>query len=120
MRLTLNRLSLSLLTLSAPLPLLAANGHYVPAIEASGGAFMPPVQGVHYRACLGHYARRQVAAGRGDDMPGNNTGSVTAFANRLRYVTDRTFLGANCGAEAIVPVQRTSLRFRGLGVDSSE
>ena len=38
MRLTLNRLFLSLLTLSAPLPLLAANGHYVPGIEASGGA----------------------------------------------------------------------------------
>ena len=120
MRLTLNRLFLPLLTLSAPLPLLAANGHYVPGIEASGGAFMPPVQGLYYRAYLVHYDIRQVADARGDDMPGNNTGSVTAFANRLLYVTDRTFLGANYGVEAIVPVQRTSLRFRGLGVDSSE
>lgn len=120
MRLTLNRLFLSLLTLSAPLPLLAANGHYVPGIEASGGAFMPPVQGLYYRAYLVHYDIRQVADAGGDDLPGNNTGSVTAFANRLLYVTDRTFLGANYGVEAIVPVQRTSLRFRGLGVDSSE
>src|SRR5690606_23012838 len=120
MRLTLNRLFLSLLTLSAPLPLLAANGHYVPGIEASGGAFMPPVQGLYYRAYLVHYDIRQVAGARGDDMPGNNTGSVTAFANRLLYVTDRTFLGANFWVEAIVPVRLISLRCRGLGVESSD
>lgn len=111
---------LPLLALAMPLPALAANGHYVPGIEATGGAFLPPAPGLYYRAYLVHYDIQDVVDSRGDAQPGSNTGTVSALANRFVWVTERKFLGADYGVEAIIPVQRTSLDFDGLGVDSTE
>lgn len=42
------------------------------------------------------------------------------LANRFIWITDKKFLGADYGAEMIVPVQKTSLRFRAAGVDDSD
>lgn len=117
----INRLlSLALLTLAAPFSALAANGHYVPGIEATGGAFLPPAPGLYYRGYLVHYDITDVADPSGNTLPGSNSGSVSALANRFVWVTERKFLGADYGVETIIPVQRTTLNFKGLGVDSSE
>ncbi|GGJ07869.1 SphA family protein [Halopseudomonas pertucinogena] len=117
---SINRLLLALLTLAAPLSALAANGHYVPGIEATGGAFLPPAPGLYYRAYLVHYDITDVVDPSGDTLPGSNSGSVSALANRFVWVSGRKFLGADYGVETIIPVQRTTLNFKGLGVDSSE
>lgn len=111
---------LTLLTLALPLPLMAANGHYVPGIEATAGAFLPPAPGLYYRGYMVHYDINDVADTGGQALPGSNSGTVTAFANRFVWVTQKQFLGADYGVETIIPVQRTSLNFNRLGVDSSE
>lgn len=119
MNLTRILLPLSL-SLTLPMAAQAANGHYVPGIEAAGGAVVPPVPGLYYRAYLVHYDIDDVVDTRGNTLPGSNSGSVSALANRFLWVSERKFLGADYGVEAIIPVQRTSLNFNGLGVDSSQ
>ncbi|GGE65403.1 hypothetical protein GCM10011533_17230 [Streptosporangium jomthongense] len=114
-------LTLAGLIAAAPLssPALAANGHYVPGVEGIGGPAVPP-PGVYYRGYLVHYDIDNLRDGQGNKAPGKNTGEVTALANRFIWITDKTFLGANYGMEAIVPLQDTSLNFRGLGVKDSD
>lgn len=106
------------LALSAP-PVLAVNGHYVGGIEGSKGPAVPP-QGFYYRGYLVHYDIDSVQDGDGDKVPGSNEGSVTAFANRFIYVTDKKFLGADYGMEAIVIAQRNDFDFKGIGVNETE
>ncbi|WP_100639050.1 SphA family protein [Marinobacter salexigens] len=114
-------LTLAGLLAAAPLssPALAANGHYVPGVEGIGGSAVPP-PGVYYRGYLVHYDIDNLRDGQGNKAPGKNTGEVTALANRFIWITDKTFLGANYGMEAIIPLQDTSLNFRGLGVKDSD
>lgn len=114
-------LALTGLLVAAPLsfPAFAANGHYVPGVEGLGGPAVPP-PGVYYRGYLVHYNIDSVRDGSGNKAPGSNNGKVTALANRFVWVTDQTFLGANYGMEVIVPLQDTSLKFKGIGVKSSD
>lgn len=106
------------LLLTAPAA-LAVTGHYVPGVEGVKGASVPPA-GTYYRGYAVHYDIEQLNDDNGDALPGSNTGSVTALANRVIHITDKQFLNADYGFETIIPVQRTSLDFELLGVDSSE
>ncbi|MBK1851271.1 transporter [Marinobacter sp. 1-4A] len=114
-------LTLAGLLAAAPLssPALAANGHYVPGVEGIGGPAVPP-PGVYYRGYLVRYDIDNLRDGQANKAPGKNTGEVTALANRFIWITDKTFLGANYGVETIIPLQNTSLDFRGVGVKDSD
>lgn len=90
-----------------------AAGHYVTGVEGIDAAAVPP-PGVYYIGYLVDYGIGQVSG-----APGDNTGNVTALANRGVWVSKQTFLGANYGMETIVPIQSTSLTFQGIGVSSS-
>ncbi len=52
-------------------------------------------------------------------MPGSNTGTVNALANRFVHITQHKILGADYGVEAIVPVIRKSLTFSSAGISES-
>ncbi len=116
----MNKLTLlTLSTLLASTSAYAVNGHYVPGIEGMKGASVPP-PGTYYRGYAVHYDIDKLTTNQGKSVPGKNTGKVTALASRFIHITEKKFLGADYGFEAIVPVQRTSLDFKAAGIDSTE
>lgn len=102
--------------------LLAGNalaaGHYVPGVEGVQAASVPP-PGMYYLGYLVNYNINSLRAPGSSQVPGHNTGTVTALANRFAWITNHKFLGADYGMEAIVPVLRTSLTFNAPGISDS-
>lgn len=98
---------------------MAVNGHYVPGVEGIQGASVPP-PGTYYRGYIVHYDIDKLTDNKGKSVPGSNTGTVTALANRFIYITEKKFLGADYGFETIIPIQRTSLSFEAAGINSSK
>lgn len=98
---------------------LAAKGHYVPGVEGLDGPVVPP-PGLYYRGYLVHYDIDSLRDSEGDALPGDNSGEVSALVNRFVWMTGQTFLGADYGMEAIVPVQETSLDFSIAGIDDHD
>lgn len=106
-------------TLTAANFLVHAGGHYVPGVEGIQAASVPP-PGVYYLGYLVNYSINELAApGSSNTLPLSNTGTVSALANRLVYITNTQFLGANYGMEAIVPVLRKSLNFNVAGISEA-
>lgn len=97
----------------------ALNGHYVPGVEGIAGPAVPP-EGVYYRGYAVHYDIREINDQDGSAIPGDNSGTVNALANRFVWITGYQLLGADYGMEAIVPIQDTSLDFSGLGLDAND
>jgi hypothetical protein len=90
-----------------------AEGHYVTGVEGVQAASVPP-PGNYYLGYLVNYDINSFRApGTDGNIPGSNTGRVTALANRLVKITDTKILGADYGFEAIVPVIDTSLKIGG-------
>lgn len=107
------------ISLALPLPVLAANGHYVPGAEGLGAPQVPP-PGVYYRGYGVYYDIDGVVDRDGKAFSGGNSGTVMALANRFVWITEQKVLGADYGVEAIFPVQSASLDFDGLGLDTSD
>ena len=106
---------LALLAGLAPLA-AQADGHYVPGVEGLQGASVPP-PGLYYLGYLVHYDIDSFRApGSSTNLPGKNSGKVTALANRFVWMTGHKLLGADYGAEIIVPVLRTSLDIGAAGI----
>lgn len=95
-----------------------AGGHYVPGVEGVMAASVPP-PGMYYLGYLVNYSIDELRAPGSDTVPLSNTGTVSALANRLVYITNTQFLGAHYGVEAIVPVLRKSLNFNAPGISES-
>lgn len=97
----------------------SAGGHYVPGVEGIQAASVPP-PGVYYLGYLVNYSINELRApGSSSTVPLSNTGTVSALANRLVYITNTKLLGADYGMEAIVPVLRKSLNFNAPGISES-
>jgi hypothetical protein len=93
-----------------------AGGHYVAGVEGLQGSSVPPA-GNYYLGYLVHYDIDDFRApGTDSNLPGSNTGQVTALANRLVHITATKLLGADYGFETIIPVMRTSLDLGAAGV----
>lgn len=91
----------------------SAAGHYVPGVEGIQAASVPP-PGTYYLGYLVNYSIDELRApGSSNALPGHNTGTVSALANRLVHISGTKVLGADYGVEAIVPVVRKSLAFAG-------
>lgn len=106
-------------TLSAASFFTHAGGHYVPGVEGMQGASVPP-PGMYYLGYLVNYSIDELRApGSSNTVPLSNTGTVSALANRLVYITGTKLLGADYGMEAIVPVLRKSLNFNAPGISES-
>ena len=102
-------------------PLAAqAEGHYVPGVEGTQAASVPP-PGFYYLGYLVHYDIDSFRApGSSTNLPGTNSGKVTALANRFVWMTGHKVLGADYGVEAIVPVLRTSLDIGAAGLSDRQ
>ena len=96
-----------------------AGGHYVPGVEGIQAASVPP-PGMYYLGYLVNYSIDELRLpGSSNTVPLSNTGTVSALANRLVYISGTKVLGADYGVEAIVPVLRTSLNFNAPGISES-
>lgn len=96
-----------------------AEGHYVAGVEGLQGASAPP-PGTYYLGYLVHYDVNSFRApGSKNALPGSNTASVTALANRFVRISGTKVLGADYGYEMIVPVISTSLKIGAAGLDDS-
>jgi hypothetical protein len=97
-----------------------AGGHYVAGVEGLQGSSVPP-PGSYY---LGYLVRFDIddfrVPGTDVNLPGRNTGGVTALANRLVHVTGTKLLGADYGFETIIPVVRTSLSLGAAGLSEHD
>lgn len=102
-------------------PLAAqAEGHYVPGVEGAQGASVPP-PGFYYLGYLVNYDINSFRSpGSSTNLPGSNSGKVTALANRFVWMTGHKVLGADYGVEAIVPVLRTSLDIGAAGISDRQ
>ncbi|OZI77099.1 SphA family protein [Bordetella genomosp. 12] len=115
------RITATLMALSSALAIsnAQADGHYVPGVEGIQAASAPP-PGMYYVGYLLNYDIEDFRApGSSSNLPGHNTGTVTALANRFVWMTNQKFLGADYGMEAIVPVIRTSLTVNAAGISDS-
>lgn len=110
--------TLALLAGLAPLA-AQAEGHYVPGVEGTQASSAPP-PGFYYLGYLVNYNINSFRApGSSDNLPGHNSGTVTALANRFVWMTGHKVLGADYGVEAIVPILRTSLTINAAGISDS-
>ncbi|GAA3714702.1 hypothetical protein GCM10022421_22690 [Oceanisphaera sediminis] len=107
------------LLLCTPGAALAVTGHYVPGVAEVKGSSVPP-PGTYYRGYAVRYEINQLSDNNGNAVPGNNTGSVTALANRFIHITDKKFLNADYGFDIIIPILHNSLDFNISGIDSSD
>lgn len=98
----------------------SAGGHYVPGVEGIQGASVPP-PGTYYLGYLVDYNIEQLKSpGTSNDIPGSNTGTVVALANRVVWISNTKFLGADFGMETIIPVLGTSLTFNTPGISDTQ
>lgn len=106
--------------LGSALPVAQAAGHYVAGVEGQQAASVPP-PGTYYLGYLVHYDIDSFRApGSRDALPGDNSGTVTALANRLAWISPHKLLGADWGMETIVPVLRKSLQIGAVGFDARD
>ena len=107
------------LALCSTLTTAHAEGHYVPGVEGLQAASAPP-PGLYYLGYLVNYDIHSFRApGGSGNLPGSNSGNVTALANRLVWMTGAKVLGADYGVETIIPVIGTSLHLNAAGVNDS-
>ncbi len=96
-----------------------ADGHYVPGVEGIQAASMPPPGNYYVGYLVNYNVDNFRAPGGSTNLPGHNTATVSALANRFVWVTGQKVLGADYGVEAIVPVIRTSLTINAAGIADS-
>lgn len=98
----------------------SAGGHYVPGVEGIQAASVPP-PGTYYLGYMVDYNIEQFKApGSNTDLPGHNTGTVVALANRVAWISNHKVLGADYGMETIVPVIGTSLTINAASISESQ
>lgn len=98
----------------------SAGGHYVPGVEGIQAASVPP-PGTYYLGYMVDYNIEQFKApGSSTDLPGHNTGTVVALANRVAWISNHKVLGADYGMETIVPVIGTSLTINAASISESQ
>jgi hypothetical protein len=91
----------------------------VPGVEGIMAASVPP-PGTYYLGYLVNYSIDELRLpGSSNTVPLSNTGTVSALANRLVYISSTKVLGADYGVETIVPVLRKSLNFNAPGISES-
>ncbi len=116
----LSRVSAALLIAFGGLSAAHAAGHYVAGVEGIQAASVPP-PGTYYLGYAVNYSIDSLRTpGSSNDLPGNNTGTVSALANRLVWISQTKVLGADFGMETIVPVLRKSLTFNAAGISESK
>jgi hypothetical protein len=116
----LTRAAAALLLAFGALSSAQAAGHYVPGVEGIQAASVPP-PGTYYLGYMVNYSVDSFRApGSSSDLPGSNTATINALANRVVWISRTKVLGADFGMETIVPVMRKSLTLNAAAISESK
>ncbi|MBF0185424.1 MAG: transporter [Magnetococcales bacterium] len=88
-----------------------ADGHYVNGVEGIKAASLPP-PGVYWRWYNLFYQADSFKDKSGNKVANHFDLDVFATVNRLIWITDKKFLGADFGMDAIIPLVNTNLSLR--------
>lgn len=94
-------------------------GHYVNGVEGIKAATLPP-PGFYYRLYNVFYNADEVMDPDGDESPADFEVSVYAMVNRFVWITDKKILGADFGADVIIPLIYTDIEIKGTPVDDDQ
>ncbi len=94
-------------------------GHYVNGVEGIKAATLPP-PGLYYRLYNVFYNADEFNDEHGDSMDINFEVSVYAMVHRLVWITDKKVIGADFGADVIIPFVYTDIEIKGTPVDDDQ
>jgi hypothetical protein len=99
--------------------LAAETGHYVNGVEGIRAATLPP-PGFYYRMYNVYYRADEVMDEDGDALDVGLDISVYALVNRFVWISNTRILGADFGADVIIPLVYTDIELKALGVEDDE
>jgi hypothetical protein len=91
-------------------------GHYVNGVEGIKAATLPP-PGFYYRLYNVFYNADEYNDEDGDGLDMDFEVSVYAMVNRFIWITNKKILGADFGADIIIPLVYTDIEIKGTPVD---
>jgi hypothetical protein len=94
-------------------------GHYVNGVEGIKAATLPP-PGFYYRLYNVYYEADKITDEDGDESDVGFDLHVFALVNRFVWISDMSMLGADFGADVIIPLVYTDLEIKAFGVDNQE
>jgi hypothetical protein len=94
----------------------AETGHYVNGVEGIKAATLPPAGSLCYRLYNVFYNADTLKDSDGDELGVGFDLSVYAMANRFIWITNKKILGADFGADIIIPFVYTDIEIRAIGV----
>lgn len=105
--------------LAASLLSPAAAEHYVNGVEGIKASTLPP-PGLYYRMYNVFYQADALNDSNGDELKVDFDLKVFANVHRLIWISDFKFMGADYGADIIVPLINTDIKIGAMGVDDSQ
>jgi len=93
--------------------------HYVNGVEGIKASTLPP-PGFYYRMYNVFYNADEYTDEDGDDLDIDFEVSVYAMVNRFIWITDKKILGADFGADVIIPLIYTDVEIELMGIDDQE
>jgi hypothetical protein len=94
-------------------------GHYVNGVEGIKAATLPP-PGFYYRLYNVFYNADELKDPDGDELDVGFDVSVYAMVNRFIWITNKKILGADFGADIIIPLVYTDIEIKAWGVEDNE
>jgi hypothetical protein len=94
-------------------------GHYSSGVEGIKAATLPP-PGLYYRLYNVFYNADELMDPDGDELPIGFEVSVYAMVNRFVCITNKKFLGADFGADFVIPLIYTDIEIKGTPVDDDQ
>lgn len=94
-------------------------GHYVNGVEGIKASTLPP-PGFYYRMYNVYYDADEIMDEDGDALDVGLDVHVYALVNRFVWISDIKMLGADFGADVIIPLVYTDLEIKAFDVDDDE
>ena len=91
-------------------------GHYVNGVEGIKGASLPP-PGFYWRIYNVYYHSDLLTDKDGDEANVGLDLNVYGLTNRFIWISDMKFLGADYGADVIIPLVYTDIEIKALGLE---
>ena len=92
-----------------------AGNHYINGVEGIKGGSIPP-PGLYLRNYVAYYQADEMMGPDGNKLPIGLDLSVLAIVPRLIWVSDKTFLGAQVGADALFGMIYTDIEVKAQGM----
>jgi hypothetical protein len=93
--------------------------HYVNGVEGIKAATLPP-PGLYYRLYNVFYNADELMDPDGDEIDIDFEVSVYAMVNRFVWITNKKVLGADFGADFVIPLIYTDIEIKGTPVDDDQ